>query len=151
MKTRWWSNISLEVQSAFGQQDSKRFYGLLRQVFGPPSSSVVPVKSKDCSTIIKDSEGIMGRWKEHFTDLFFNPSVVNNAAVDSISLSGLIEELDAVPTIEETDLYIKQVNAGKAPGLDGSPVELLQKGGKKVQMHRVRLDQKDSGRNTRLG
>ena len=133
MKTRWWSNISVEVQSVFGQQHSKRFYGLLRQVFGPPSSYVVPVKSKDGSTIINDPEGITGRWKEHFTDLYFNPSVVNDAAVDSIPQSVLIEELDAVPIGEETDLSIKQINAGKALGLDGIPVELLQKGGEKVK------------------
>ena len=120
MKTMWWSNISAEVQNASAQQDTKRLYGLLRQVFGPPSASVVPVKSKDGSTIIKDFfDGIMGRWKKHFTDLFFNPSVIDEAAVDSIPQRNLIEELDAVPTREETDQSIKQINASKAPGLDG--------------------------------
>jgi hypothetical protein len=133
MKTRWWSNISSEVQSAFGQRDSTRFYGLLRQVFGPPSSCVVPVKSKDGSTIIKDPEGIMGRWKEHFTDLFFNPSEVDDAAVDSIPQSVLVEVLNDVPTRDETDLSIKQINTGKSPGLDGIPIELLQRGGDKVK------------------
>ena len=133
LKTRWWSSISAEVQNASAQQDSRQLYGLLRQVFGPPSSSVVPVKSKDGSTIIKDSSGIMKRWKEHFGDLFYNPSVVDNTAVESIPQRDLIVELDAVPTREESDLSIKQINAGKAPGLDGIPVELLQKGGEKVK------------------
>ena len=94
---------------------------------------MVPFKSKDGFTIIKDPEGITGRWKEYFTDLFFNPSLVNDAAVDSTPQSGLIEELDAVPTREQTDLSIQQTNAGKAPGLDGIPVELLQKGVEKVK------------------
>ena len=124
MKTRWWSNNSVEVQNASAQQDSQGLYGLLRKVFDPPSASVVPIKSKDGSTVIEDSDGIMGHWKEHFTDLFFNPSVIDEAAVDSIPQRVLIEELDAVPTREEK---------GKAPGLDGIPVELLQKGGEKVK------------------
>ena len=64
-------------------------YGVLRQIFGPPSSSVV--KSKDGSTVSNDPEGIMGRWVENFMDLFFNPSVVDEAAVDSIPQRDLIE------------------------------------------------------------
>ena len=95
---------------------------------------MVPVKSKDGATVIKDPEGIMGHWKEHFTDLFFNPSVVvDNAAIDSIPQTDLIEELDDEPTREETVMAIKQINAGKAPGIDGVPVELLQKGGETVK------------------
>ena len=133
MKTRWWSNISAEVQNASAQQDSNRLYGLLRQFFGPPSASVVPDKSKGGSTITKDSDGIMRRWKEHFTDLFFNPSVIDVTAVDSIPQRGFIEKLDAVPMRGEIDLSIKQINAGKVPGLDGIPVDLLQKGGEKVK------------------
>ena len=65
---------------------------------------------------MKETEAITGRWEEHFTYLFFNPSVVDDAAVDSLPQRDLIEELDGVPTREETDLSIKQINAGKAPG-----------------------------------
>ena len=100
MKTRWWSNISAEVECAFCRQDSKQLYSFLRQVFGSPSSSVVPVKS-DGATVIKDPQGIMRRWKDHFADLFFNPSVVvDDAAIDSIPQTDLIEELDDEPTRE---------------------------------------------------
>ena len=56
MKNEWWSNISREVQSAFDRKDTKNLYTLLRQVFGPKSSPVVPLLSKDKSTLIKDPD-----------------------------------------------------------------------------------------------
>ena len=72
---------------------------------------MVPVKS-DGATVIKDPQGTMRRWKEHFTDLFFNPSiVVDDAAIDSIPQTDLIEELDDEPTQEETVMVIKKINA----------------------------------------
>ena len=62
MKNRWWSDISVEVQNAYVRKDTKEFYNLIRQVFGPQVSSVVPMKSKDGFELIKDAEGIMLRW-----------------------------------------------------------------------------------------
>jgi hypothetical protein len=64
------TDISKETQKAYDSKDSKALYHLIRQLFGPQSSSVVPLKSKDGSTIHKDPEGIMKRWTEHFTDFF---------------------------------------------------------------------------------
>ena len=34
-------------------------------------------------------------------------------------------EIDQLPTDVEIELAIKQINTGRAPGLDGLPVELL--------------------------
>ena len=39
----------------------KNLYTLLRQVFGPKSSPVAPLLSKDKSTLIKDPDKIMDR------------------------------------------------------------------------------------------
>ena len=46
MKNEWWSNISSQVQTASDSKDAKTMYGLLHQVFGPSSSSVVCRSSK---------------------------------------------------------------------------------------------------------
>ena len=84
MKDDWWSNISNEVQSAFDRHDPKTLYNLLRKAFGPRSSPVVPLKSLDGKTTIKDPEGILKRWTEHFTNLFFNPSAVDDTVIDNL-------------------------------------------------------------------
>ena len=132
LKNQWWSDISNQTQTAFDKKDTKRFYSLLHQAFGPKSSSVTPLLAKDGTTKLKTPDDIMCRWHEHFRDLFFNPSEVDDAAVDSIPQRDPLIELDVEPTLIEVIACIKQVNTGKAPGLDGLPVELLLHGGMNV-------------------
>ena len=88
MKNRWWSEISAESQRAYDCKDSKSLYSAIRQVFSPQPSTMVPLKSKDGSVIIKDAVGIMARRTEHFTDLFDNPS-----ANDESVINGLPQEI----------------------------------------------------------
>lgn len=57
--------------------DTKSCYSLIRQVFGPPTSSITPLKAKDNANTIKGPEEILQQWEENFTDLFDNPSSVN--------------------------------------------------------------------------
>ena len=82
MKNRWWSEISTEIQRAYDCKDSKPPYSTIKQVFGPQPSTVVSLKSKDGSVLIKDAVGIMARWTEHFTDLFDNPSATDQSVIN---------------------------------------------------------------------
>ena len=66
MKNRWWLEISAKMQNAYDHKDSKALYSLVRQVFGPQHSTVAHLKSKDGNMLIKDTEGIMAHWTEHF-------------------------------------------------------------------------------------
>jgi hypothetical protein len=118
MKNEWWSSLSFDVQNAYDRKDTKTFYKLISQAFGPQSSSVVPLKSKDGSVIIKDTDGIKNRWTEHFN------------------------EMNIPPDLEEVKATIKEINTGKAPGLDGIPVELLLHGGEQIAsvIHSLILD-----------
>ena len=129
IKNKWWSDLSDEIQTAYNRRDLKEFYGLLRQAYGPKSSSVSPLLTKDGNTMLKSPDEIGDRWYEHFRDLFHNPSIVDSEAVDSIPQQTVCYELDAEPSLEETMLAIKQINSKKAPGLDGIPIELLKHGG----------------------
>ena len=129
IKNKWWSDLSDDIQTAYNRRDLKEFYGLLRQAYGPKSSSVSPLLTKDGNTMLKSPDEIGDRWYEHFRDLFHNPSVVDSEAVDSIPQQTVCYELDAEPSLEETMLAIKQINSKKAPGLDGIPIELLKHGG----------------------
>ena len=137
IKNQWWLDLSVEVQSAYDRKDSKKLYGLLHQAFGSKSSSVVPLKSKDGSTTFITPDEIMKRWTVHFTDLFFNPSLVDDAAIDNIPQRDCIDSRDEEPSLDETINSIKQINTGKAPGLDGISVELLRHGSENLN-HVVR-------------
>ena len=51
IKNKWWSNLSKDIQLAHNQKDTKRFYSLLRQAYGPKSSSLTPLLSRDGETL----------------------------------------------------------------------------------------------------
>ena len=104
-------------------------------------SSVVPMKSKDGSELIKDAEGIMLRWTEHFRDLFHNPSTIDVTVINGLPQHDIIGEMMNPPTLDEIKSAIKEVNTGKAPGLDGIPIELLRHGGEKItaEIHKLIL------------
>ena len=78
MKNDWRSNILKEVQRAVDKHDSKTLYSLLRNIFGP-------LKSLDGKTTVKDPAGILEHWTEHFTNLFFYPCTVDNAAIENLA------------------------------------------------------------------
>ena len=132
IKNQWWSTISTNIQKAYNRKDSKTLYQLISKAFGPQSSSVVPVKSRDGSTLHKDPESIMTRWTEHFTDLFYNPSDINDDIINNLPQKDIIHEMMDHPSLDEIQKTIKEINTGKAPGLDGIPIEILLHGGDKL-------------------
>ena len=132
MKNRWWSEISAEMQRAYDCKDLKSLYSAIRQVFGPQSSTMVPLKSKDGSVIIKDAVGIMARWTEHFTDLFDNTSATDESVINGLPQKEILKEMMADSTFDEVKSTIKEVNTGKVSGLDSIPVELLRCGGDNI-------------------
>ena len=137
MKNEWWSNMSREVQSAYDRKDIKDLYTLLRQVFGPKSSPVVPLLSKDKSTLIKDPDKILDRWREHFAELFFNPSVFDENIINSLPQLDTLHHMDHIPSVLEVVKAIKKIKAGKTPVC--IPIELLQYGGEciAIALHKL--------------
>ena len=98
MKNKWWNKISAEIQRAFDYKDSKSLYSIIRQVFGPQPSTMVPLKSKDGSILIKDTVGIMTRWAKHFTDLFDNPSETDESVINGLPQKQNLTEMMTDPT-----------------------------------------------------
>ena len=89
----------------------------------------VPLLTKDKSTLIKDPDKIRERWREHFADLFFNPSVVDESA-SSLPQLDILHHVDRLLSVDEVVSAMKKDNARKAPVC--IPIELLQHGGKHV-------------------
>ena len=78
----------------------------------------------------------MLHWQEHFKDLFHNPLPVSDMVIDSIPQLETRHHLNRLPTIEEVERAVNQINTRKAPGLDRIPVEMLQIGSKNI-LHAV--------------
>ena len=142
MKNQWWVGISNDIQAAYNRKDAKVLYHLIRQVFGPQSSSVVPMKSKGGNCLHKDPDSIMQRWTEHFTELFYNPSDINEDVINNLDQQDIIPEMMVSPSLDEVRKTSREINTGRAPWLDGIPVEVLIHGGHKldVEVHRLISD-----------
>lgn len=129
MKNTWWQQKATEIQSAADMHDSKSLYDKLKEVYGPTQSKVTPMKSKDGSNSIRDPDQLMDRWKEHYTDLFHNPSSVDLNFINELPQNDIITEMDSVPNCDEVKEAIAQMRKGKSPGFDGIPIEVIKCGG----------------------
>ena len=47
----------------------------MRTVFGPLTSFIAPLGTKDNITLIKEPEKILQRWQQHFTDFNRRPNM----------------------------------------------------------------------------
>lgn len=125
MQNQWWERKADEVQLYADSNNSKMLFSAIKAIYGPSASGTAPLLSADGTTIIKDKEGIIARWEEHFSQLLNRPSNVDQAALEQIPQKPTQEGLDLPPTEDEVKTAIKQMNCGKAPGKDGLPAELF--------------------------
>ena len=86
------------MQNAHDAKDSRSLYSIMREVFGHQSPSMVPLKSKDGSTLIKDTEGVLSRWQEYFTELFCTPFLFNEDVISGLQQKEILVEMMVVPS-----------------------------------------------------
>ena len=128
MKDQWWAAKAEQLQDLANRGDSRGFFNATRTIFGPSTRGETPIKDKE-GTLLKDSESINLRWKEHFQDLLNRDSHVDESVFELIPQSPINDVLGIEPSLAETVLSIRQMKNGKAPGVDGIPAEVLKHGG----------------------
>ena len=79
---------------------SLEFCAATRTIYGPTQRYTASIRSKDGTTLIKDKEGILGRWKEHFNDLLNRDSHVEADSFHNVPSGPVREELDDVIHME---------------------------------------------------
>ena len=86
---------ALELKLAVDQNDTKRFYELTKDLYGPSTQSSAPLLSKDGTTLIRNQKARMERWKEHYSDLLNQSSEVNEDMLSNIEQCEVMEYLAA--------------------------------------------------------
>ena len=71
--------------------------------------------------MITDIAKQMERWGEHFSELYSRENVLLISALDAIEPLPTMEELDAIPILEELGKAMESLTCAKAPGNDGIP------------------------------
>ena len=139
LKNEWWVKKAEEMQAFADTNNSRAFFLATKEIYGPSSMGMNPLMSKDGSTLLKDSDSVTSRWKEHFSDLLNLPSNVSESTTDQIPQRAIREELAAPPKLEEVEEAIKKMKNNKAAGPDGIPAEIFKAGGPKLtdQVHQL--------------
>ena len=57
----------------------------------------------------------MERWQEHFRDLFYNSSVVDEAVIEGLPQLEMKHSMGNAPTMEEVEKAVTRIKNGKAP------------------------------------
>ena len=125
MQNTWWSKKADEIQLAADTKNTRVFYSLLREVYGPSSFSITPLKSKDNKHLIRDPLGILNRWKEHFDDLLNKPSEFNSELVESIPTKPVEDALGDEIAAQEVEEAVQKLNSGKSPDMNGLLAEFF--------------------------
>ena len=131
MRDTWWENKAAELQQYADEHNPKKFFAGLKNVYGPTSNAMAPVRSAD-GTLLTEKSDIIQRWSEHFNQLLNRASQIDQQAIQDMPQRPVLAALDDPPTLAETQQAIKQLQMGKAPGPDGIPPEIFKEGGEAI-------------------
>lgn len=84
----------------------------IKAATGPTATKSAPLKSKT-GEILTDQSKQLDHWVEHYLELYANQNVVMDAALDALPDLTVLEELDALPTIEEHGKVIECFSCGR--------------------------------------
>ena len=119
--------LSDNIQQAADSGNIRGMYEGIKQVTGKSTKKTAPLKSKT-GEVITDKSKQMGRWVEHYLELYSRENSVTQEALDAIEDMPVLEELDSEPTVEELSKAIDALVCGKAPGEDSIPPEIIKCG-----------------------
>jgi len=128
MKDMWWENKAKQLQMHADEHNIRKFYCGLRDVYGPTSNAMTPVRSAE-GILLTERGDIVQRWSDHFSKLLNRPSQIDHQAIEKIPQRECLEALALPPDMQETKQAINQLQMGKAPGPDGIPPEVFKAGG----------------------
>ncbi|XP_063595337.1 uncharacterized protein LOC134772300 [Penaeus indicus] len=120
----YWTELSVNIQTAAITGNIKEMYNGIKMTMGPAQNKTAPLKSTT-GEIITDKGQQMQRWVEHYSELYSRQNVVTSAALNAIERLPVLEELDTEPTIEDLSKAIDSLASEKAPGSDGIPPDLI--------------------------
>ena len=132
LQNDWWMAKAREIQQYADDNRTHDFYDAIKCVYGPTRNPTTPVRSSDGNFLIKDKQGILDRWAEHFRDLLNTVNDTDFSIIDELPMFPQIPELDAPPSQAEIERAVKQLKNLKATGPDGVPAEIFKYGGPSI-------------------
>ena len=122
--TMYGAELSENIQSAAITGNIRGMHDGIKKALGPILNKTAPLRSST-GKVITDRRHQLGRWVEHYFDIYSREKIVSLSALDAVECLPTMEELDTEPTLEELSMAIDSLASGKAPGSDRIPKDLL--------------------------
>ena len=135
LQNSWWVQRARDIQASADEGRIQAFYEGIKSVTGPIKNNISPIRDRD-GTLLKDSEKILKRWAEYYSELLNSSHPVDESAVEELPELPPVLELDDLPTLQEVKTAVESLKCGKAPGPDGIPAEVFKYGGEDL-LHRL--------------
>ena len=116
MQDSWFSIQAEKIQGYADRHDLKNFYNALKEVYGPTPLGSSPLLSRDGSMLLTDKDEILETWVDHFNNVLYGPSSINDVAINRLPQFPVNLSMDVPPTLDETRKAIHQLSNGRAPG-----------------------------------
>lgn len=107
--------------------NARGMYEGIKQAVGPTATKIAPLKTKT-GEVITDQGKQLERWVEYYLELYTTQNMVTDATLDTLPDLPVMEELDALPTLDKLRKAINYLTSGNSPGADGIPPEVLKTG-----------------------
>lgn len=133
IQNTWWQTKATEIQQYADHRDMRRFYASIKEIYGPVKSSVGGLKDAGNNITLTDPKSILDRWRLHFENLLNDHAVTQENLLQNTPQLPPRPWMSLPPTPKELQDAISRMNAGKAPGPDNIPFELLAHGGSELK------------------
>ena len=134
LENHGWQDLAKEIQGYADSNNMQKFYENTKRLYGPTKRAIMTVRTTDGQTLIRDQEGILKRWAEHFNQLLNNCTTTDHSTLDNLPSLSTQTNLDQPPSLLEVSEAIEGLKPRKAPGPGKVPLELLVGWG--LEMHR---------------
>ena len=97
IQNQWWLKKAKEAQLAANSKNSRLFYHIIKDLYGPQQSIFAPLKSKDGATLRRLVD-IKKRLYEHYSELLNLHPVIDESVLD------LIKQHDSIMALEKKEV-----------------------------------------------
>ena len=126
-KEKWMDEQCEGIEQSTGQGNSKKVYELVRTLTKTKQDKSTVIENKD-GELLTENAAVLSRWTEYCKELYNYPIQPDTNILGEETRPS--KEPSPLPVMrEEVEEAIRSLPAGKSPGTDNIPAELLKKGG----------------------
>ena len=126
MRNSWWMTKAHKIHEHANNNNIRAFYEALKSVFGPIRRAFCHVKDSTGTLLIRERDGILSRWAEHFNTLQNKKNPSDTSFLDSLPSLPPITCLDHASTLTEVRAT-SGLQSNQACGMDHLPAEVFKR------------------------